>query len=106
VFLGNDERCFLITIGGSSTALSGSCDRCDALVKRGGLPGRDERLGPGPVGGAVLPDGSFVRNSDMHFDVPLFRQCWKLESPKRELAACSLRRIDSAVNPYVRKHYS
>jgi hypothetical protein len=68
--------------------------------------GRDERLGPGPVGGAVLPDGSFVRNSDMHFDVPLFRQCWKLESPKRELAACSLRRIDSAVNPYVRKHYS
>jgi hypothetical protein len=35
VFLGNDERCFLITIGESTTALSGSCDR---LVKRGGLP--------------------------------------------------------------------
>ena len=25
-------------------------------------------------------DGSFVRISDVHLDVPLFWQCWKLES--------------------------
>jgi hypothetical protein len=35
VFLGNDERCFLITIGGSSTALSGSAisaTRCSSVA--------------------------------------------------------------------------
>ena len=28
-----------------------------------------------------MRDGSFVRVSDVHLDVPLFRQCWKLDSP-------------------------
>ena len=28
-----------------------------------------------------LADGSFVRVSDEHLDVPLFWQCWKLDSP-------------------------
>ena len=28
-----------------------------------------------------LDDGSFVRVSDAHLDVPLFWQCWKLDSP-------------------------
>jgi LysR family transcriptional regulator, chromosome initiation inhibitor len=28
-----------------------------------------------------LADGSFVRISDVHLDVPLFWQCWKLDSP-------------------------
>src|SRR5258707_15353258 len=35
VFLGNDERCFLITIDGSSTALSGSCHRCGGIAVGG-----------------------------------------------------------------------
>ncbi len=36
-----------------------------------------------PTGSAAphLADGSFVRISDVHLDVPLFWQCWKLESP-------------------------
>jgi LysR family transcriptional regulator, chromosome initiation inhibitor len=29
----------------------------------------------------TLADGSFVRISDAHLDVPLFWQCWKLDSP-------------------------
>jgi LysR family transcriptional regulator (chromosome initiation inhibitor) len=28
-----------------------------------------------------LTDGSFVRLTDIHLDVPLFWQCWKLDSP-------------------------
>jgi LysR family transcriptional regulator, chromosome initiation inhibitor len=28
-----------------------------------------------------LADGSFVRISAVHLDVPLFWQCWKLDSP-------------------------
>jgi LysR family transcriptional regulator (chromosome initiation inhibitor) len=28
-----------------------------------------------------LADGSFVRVSDVHLDVPLYWQCWKLDSP-------------------------
>jgi LysR family transcriptional regulator (chromosome initiation inhibitor) len=36
-----------------------------------------------PTGSAApyLADGSFVRVSDVHLDVPLFWQCWKLDSP-------------------------
>jgi LysR family transcriptional regulator (chromosome initiation inhibitor) len=30
---------------------------------------------------AALSDGSFVRIADAHLDVPLFWQCWKLDSP-------------------------
>jgi LysR family transcriptional regulator (chromosome initiation inhibitor) len=26
-------------------------------------------------------DGTFVRIADLHLDVPLFWQCWKLDSP-------------------------
>ena len=49
MFPDNDELCFLITISGSSTALSGSCDRCGGLVKRGRIAvGGDERLGDPP----------------------------------------------------------
>ncbi len=29
----------------------------------------------------ALADGSFVQVSDVHLDVPLFWQCWKLDSP-------------------------
>ncbi len=36
-----------------------------------------------PTGSAAPPlaDGSFVRIADVHLDVPLFWQCWKLDSP-------------------------
>jgi LysR family transcriptional regulator (chromosome initiation inhibitor) len=36
-----------------------------------------------PTGSAAphLADGSFVQISDVHLDVPLFWQCWKLDSP-------------------------
>jgi LysR family transcriptional regulator (chromosome initiation inhibitor) len=30
---------------------------------------------------SALADGSFVQVSDVHLDVPLFWQCWKLDSP-------------------------
>jgi hypothetical protein len=46
-----------------------------------------------------LADGSFVLVSDVHLEVPLFWQCWKLNSPvvqtvtdAVESAAASLRR--------------
>jgi len=46
-----------------------------------------------------MRDGSFVRVADVHLDVPLFWQCWKLNSPlvqtvtdAVESAAASLRR--------------
>jgi len=28
-----------------------------------------------------LDDGSFARVSDVHLDVPVYWQCWKLDSP-------------------------
>jgi LysR family transcriptional regulator (chromosome initiation inhibitor) len=36
---------------------------------------------PDNLAGPHLRDGSFVRVSDVHLDVPLFWQCWKLDSP-------------------------
>lgn len=46
-----------------------------------------------------LADGTFVRIADAHLDVPLFWQCWKLDSPVIEAvtaavhsAAATLRR--------------
>jgi LysR family transcriptional regulator, chromosome initiation inhibitor len=36
---------------------------------------------PEQLGEAALADGSFVRICDVHLDVPLFWQCWKLDSP-------------------------
>ena len=36
---------------------------------------------PEKLAGPRLADGSFVRISDMHLDVPLYWQCWKLDSP-------------------------
>jgi LysR family transcriptional regulator (chromosome initiation inhibitor) len=35
---------------------------------------------PVSIAGAHLDDGSFVRISDAHLDVPLYWQCWKLDS--------------------------
>jgi LysR family transcriptional regulator (chromosome initiation inhibitor) len=36
---------------------------------------------PGSLAAPQLADGSFVRLSDVHLDVPLYWQCWKLDSP-------------------------
>jgi LysR family transcriptional regulator, chromosome initiation inhibitor len=36
---------------------------------------------PEQLGEAALADGSFVRICDVHLDVPLFWQCWKLDTP-------------------------
>ena len=54
---------------------------------------------PEQLAAASLADGSFVRISDMHLDVPLYWQCWKLDSRiisavtgAVRLAAASLRR--------------
>ena len=36
---------------------------------------------PASLADTHVADGSFVRISDVHLDVPLFWQCWKLDSP-------------------------
>jgi LysR family transcriptional regulator, chromosome initiation inhibitor len=36
---------------------------------------------PDSLAAPHLADGSFVRVSDVHLDVPLYWQCWKLNSP-------------------------
>lgn len=36
---------------------------------------------PEQLAAPALVDGSFVRISDVHLDVPLYWQCWKLQSP-------------------------
>jgi LysR family transcriptional regulator, chromosome initiation inhibitor len=36
---------------------------------------------PDSIAARHLADGSFVRVSDVHLDVPLYWQCWKLDSP-------------------------
>jgi LysR family transcriptional regulator, chromosome initiation inhibitor len=36
---------------------------------------------PDSLAAPHLADGSFVRISDVHLDVPLYWQCWKLDSP-------------------------
>jgi LysR family transcriptional regulator (chromosome initiation inhibitor) len=36
---------------------------------------------PDSLAAAYLADGTFVRVSDAHLDVPLYWQCWKLDSP-------------------------
>jgi LysR family transcriptional regulator (chromosome initiation inhibitor) len=35
---------------------------------------------PEQLAAAPLADGSFVRISDVHLDVPLYWQCWKVDS--------------------------
>ena len=54
---------------------------------------------PEQLAAEALADGTFVRISDVHLDVPLFWQCWKLDSPMVEAitdvvrsAAADLRR--------------
>jgi LysR family transcriptional regulator (chromosome initiation inhibitor) len=39
---------------------------------------------------SALADGSFVQVCDVHLDVPLFWQCWKLESPLMDTLTTSV----------------
>jgi LysR family transcriptional regulator (chromosome initiation inhibitor) len=57
---------------------------------------------PESLATANIKDGSFVRIADVHLDVPLYWQCWKLDSPivagitdAVQSAAASLRRASS-----------
>jgi LysR family transcriptional regulator (chromosome initiation inhibitor) len=57
---------------------------------------------PESLATANIKDGSFVRIADVHLDVPLYWQCWKLDSPivygitdAVQSAAAGLRRASS-----------
>jgi LysR family transcriptional regulator (chromosome initiation inhibitor) len=56
---------------------------------------------PRQLAAAALADGSFVRISGVHLDVPLFWQCWKLESPMVKAITNELR--SGASNLHQRK---
>ena len=55
---------------------------------------------PESLAAPALADGSFVRVSDAHLDVPLFWQCWKLDSPIVERVTNAVRSAaaDLAIN--------
>lgn len=46
---------------------------------------------PDDLAAPRLADGSFVRIADVHLDVPLFWQCWKLDSPMVETVTAAVR---------------
>jgi LysR family transcriptional regulator (chromosome initiation inhibitor) len=46
---------------------------------------------PEQLAAAALHDGSFVRIADVHVDVPLYWQCWKLDSPMVKTIAEAVR---------------
>jgi LysR family transcriptional regulator, chromosome initiation inhibitor len=62
---------------------------------------------PDSLAAPHLADGSFMRVSDVQLDVPLYWQCWKLDSPivgritdaVRSAAAAGLRRSRTQPNP-------
>jgi DNA-binding transcriptional LysR family regulator len=68
-------RRFAVTLPGRST--SSRLQRDSAAVRAGLGWG----MFPDSLAEPHLTDGSFVRVSDVHLDVPLFWQCWKLDSP-------------------------
>ena len=52
---------------------------------------------PDSLAAPHLADGSFVRVSDAHLDVPLYWQCWKLDSPILEKVTDAVRSAASGV---------
>jgi LysR family transcriptional regulator (chromosome initiation inhibitor) len=46
---------------------------------------------PEQAASAALADGSFVLIADAHLDVPLFWQCWKLDSPTIDAVTAAVR---------------
>jgi LysR family transcriptional regulator (chromosome initiation inhibitor) len=46
---------------------------------------------PEQLAAPALADGSFVRTADKHLDVPLYWQCWKLNSPMVQAVTTAVR---------------
>jgi LysR family transcriptional regulator, chromosome initiation inhibitor len=46
---------------------------------------------PEQLAAAALVDGSFVQVSDVPLEVPLFWQCWKLDSPMIKAITAAVR---------------
>jgi LysR family transcriptional regulator (chromosome initiation inhibitor) len=55
---------------------------------------------PDQLAAPALADGSFVRISDAHLDVPLDWQCWKLNSPMVETVTKAVRSSASDLRRY------
>ena len=54
---------------------------------------------PDSLAAPHLKDGSFVRVSDVHLDVPLYWQCWKLDSPMVEKITDAVRSAAGDLHP-------
>jgi LysR family transcriptional regulator, chromosome initiation inhibitor len=54
---------------------------------------------PEQLAAAALADGAFVRITDAHLDVPLYWQCWKLDSPIIGRVTDAVRASASALRP-------
>ena len=53
---------------------------------------------PEQLAAAALTDGSFRRVSDVHLDVPLYWQCWKLDSPMIKTISEAVRSAASSLH--------
>jgi LysR family transcriptional regulator, chromosome initiation inhibitor len=54
---------------------------------------------PNTLAAAALKDGAFVRVADEHLDVPLYWQCWKLDSPIVSRTTDAVRSAASELRP-------
>ena len=54
---------------------------------------------PDSLAAPHLADGSFVRVSDVHLDVPLYWQCWKLNSPLVQTITDAVRTAAASLRP-------
>jgi LysR family transcriptional regulator (chromosome initiation inhibitor) len=57
---------------------------------------------PDSLAAPHLADGTFVRISDVYLDVPLFWQCWKLDSPMVKAITNGVRSAASDLHPLTR----
>ena len=55
------------------------------------LAGLGWAMYPEQAAAPMLADGSFARIADVHLDVPLFWQCWKLDSPTIDAVTAAVR---------------
>ena len=58
---------------------------------------------PKQLAAPALADGSFIRISDVHLDVPLYWQCWKLISPMVQVVTEAVRSSASDLRRYRKK---
>ncbi|MCK0177256.1 MULTISPECIES: LysR family transcriptional regulator ArgP [Mycobacteriaceae] len=54
---------------------------------------------PDGLAAGMLADGSLVRIADVHLDVPLYWQCWKLDSPLLERVTVAVRSAAGLLGP-------